>query len=67
MSVAWVLCVILDRTNLNPAVVCTAMPSEAACHAALVDWTDRAWTWEVRSRTHREAFAVCTPASLVRP
>ena len=67
MSVAWVLCIILDRTNPAPAIVCTPMPSQSACHAALVDWVDRATAWEVRSRTHNEAFAICGPASWAHP
>lgn len=55
----WVLCVLLDRFA-DARAECTREPSEVACHAALIDWVERAAAWEVRSGLSPRSVAGCS-------
>jgi hypothetical protein len=46
---AWVLCVLLDRSAVDPVRVCIREQSKETCQAALSDWLRRGIGWERRS------------------
>lgn len=57
----WLLCMLLDRYTMAP--VCIREPSEDSCHTALVEWINKAYAWEDRSKSYGHALVTCAPTN----